>query len=125
VKAKLRRQRGTYLRTGRERRKESTMSTEKDAQHCDRQADSCRDSEHDDERAYEKPWRDRAAAIRAQAGMPIPRARLKDLAREAGLDVSLWEMGSGSLVTSPGVDGICLDELFNFARLVAQETRND
>lgn len=34
------------------------------ADYCDRQADSCRDSAFAEERGYEKIWRDRAAELR-------------------------------------------------------------
>jgi hypothetical protein len=90
------------------------------AAYCDKQAASC---EADPQaRQHAQVWRDRANELRREA-LPFTRAQIKAMAEQAGLDVSLFEMGGGSLVFSPGVQGVCLDELFEFVRIVAQAAR--
>lgn len=42
-------------------------------------------------------------------------------AKAAGMDVSLWDMGAASLVSSEGCAGVTRDQLESFARLIREQ----
>jgi hypothetical protein len=46
---------------------------------------------------------------------------IEELAREAGMNVSLWNYGAGSIVFTMGTEGLARGALERFARLVAEQ----
>jgi len=45
---------------------------------------------------------------------------IEELAREAGMNVSLWNYGAGSIVFTMGTDGLARGALERFARLIVE-----
>lgn len=49
---------------------------------------------------------------------------IQELAKKAGMNVSLWDYGAGSIVFTMGTEGLACGALERFAALVLEEAAN-